>query len=149
MLCNNRYVGCNFDLDVEPICPYAYAYVHWRKHIEGFYRFQDVDSFRIANTKLEYSYINTIAKIDYYEMDHVLHEWKRINMVKDGREEIPMQYKSLQATKWVVNHVLYLLIMNYFYNWLKFAGKERYIDKEKVYLYILLPRQFKYKESPY
>ncbi|TVY02170.1 hypothetical protein [Cohnella terricola] len=139
----------NFDVDVEPICPYAYAYVHWRKHIEGLYRFQDVDSYRIVNTKLEYNYLNTISKIDYDEMNHVLLEWERLNDYKNEREEVPVKFRCLSATKWVVNHVLYLLIVNHFYNWLKFAGEERHINKGHVYFYHMLPPQYKYKDLPY
>lgn len=77
------------------------------------------------------------------------YHWKSIHYSKINHEQFDF-YNNLisrEATKWIVNQALFLLINNHFENWLKFAEKEKFKSNGKIYLYNSFPE--KYQELPY
>ncbi|NEW09873.1 hypothetical protein GK047_28645 [Paenibacillus sp. SYP-B3998] len=101
------------DIDKE-ICPYAYAYLHWRHCVEGLGKHWRVCSrfFRKKPTHLYYQ-LDTISAQDQYVLHRLISNW-------EDRKNRNRKYESVAATKWVINRVIHFIIMNHFKNWLEF-----------------------------
>ncbi|MFS0553699.1 hypothetical protein [Brevibacillus sp. 179-C9.3 HS] len=93
----------------ETICPFAYAYVHWRKSIEGITNYWQVDnSVRCTKpTMFDHFY----SKPDNNLLLTLLIRWKKT---------MPL-YSTDIVMKWGVNHVAAQLFTHHFKVWLKIA----------------------------
>ncbi|MBB3112119.1 hypothetical protein FHS18_004197 [Paenibacillus phyllosphaerae] len=116
-------------------CPYAFAYVHWRKFIEDFEVSWYVENrnFVAKKPQLE-KVIWTISRTDSSAIDDVLDQIERKN--KGGI------FNSLTTTGWIVNKVIAQLLLNHFYNWLQYATKN--VEKREV-----LVMRNKYHDLPF
>ncbi|QHW34840.1 hypothetical protein GZH47_31315 [Paenibacillus rhizovicinus] len=109
------------------ICPYAYAYLNWRVCIEGLRYHSDIaTNYYRKRRSTENTGIDTISNIDVSVFTNLRLAWDGSLKYNDGNR----RYKSLTATIWLINHFLYRLLMNHFYNWLEFADKKRYKKKD-------------------
>lgn len=96
-----------------PICPYAFAYLHWRKSIEYRQSISQVDGMPINRINLTFFY-PTFASIEHrHLLSQGLYRWS-------GEGEL-RKYESMAATKWITNRVLGLLLFEHFYDWLSYA----------------------------
>lgn len=138
-----RHEGCVGEvLEGVPTCPYAYAYLNWWVSVLGFRNHKAISEPNNINRKKDYLRMETISV-----EDHSFFE--RFRMVWEGGLEFHpdnIRYRSSVATKWVYNHLLYVLLMNHFNNWLEFAFKKKYLHNDKFYLYFRRP--FGYEGLP-
>ncbi|MGG4446574.1 hypothetical protein [Brevibacillus porteri] len=114
----------------ETICPFAYAYVHWRKSIEGITNYWQVDnSVRCTKpTMFDHFY----SKPDNNFLLTLLIRWKKT---------MPL-YSTDIVMKWGVNHVAAQLFTHHFKVWLKVAKEyapQKSILHTRVHTYEDLP----------
>lgn len=140
-----NHIHCLMELssgNIRPVCPYAYAYLNWRVCIEGMRDHSQVfrSYYRKRRPQAQRG-LETISVIDTSIFEKLRVAW---GGTKSHNED--NRYKSVAATKWIVNHLLYTILINHFNNWLEFASKKKYLHNGKIYLYYKNP--FKYKGLP-
>lgn len=104
----------------ESICPYAYAYVFWRKFAQHIEYYDEVDNYgrprRVDKNHIEFP-PTTKRKYLYNVFG---------NLYDDGQD---ITLKSRAAIKYVLNRIMMHLLLNDFKNWLHSAS---YYTKKKL-----------------
>lgn len=96
-----------------PVCPYAYAYIMWRKEIEGYRKFSDVQN--KVKPKLNYKETKIGRHIICFsdELQELLYEW-----IKYPKTDA----FSLDDTfKWIIGRSIGFLLYHRFINYLQTA----------------------------
>ncbi|MHA6251161.1 TniQ family protein [Oceanobacillus sp. CAU 1775] len=90
-------------------CPYAYAFLSWRKFNEGDNSIHDV------KRRKEIPFFNSLEYRFGTEQDH--------NYLNDSLFKMRTHYsiKSLAALKWILNRIMGHLTVNHLKNWLRMA----------------------------
>lgn len=97
----------------EEKCPYAFAYVNWRKFIEGHTNWWQVDNrYRPSRQKSKYE-MEFVSKQDDSVLWDIVAKWEYSRPY--------MKYKHLTATNWIINRVLAHFTLSHFYSWLEIA----------------------------
>ncbi len=92
-------------------CPYAFAYVNWKKIIEGHTHTRQVDNkYRPSRERSKYE-MEFMSKQDDSALWDILTKWEY------GKPY--WRYKHLTATIWIINRVLSHFALNHFYSWLE------------------------------
>ncbi|EST53801.1 hypothetical protein T458_14740 [Brevibacillus panacihumi W25] len=113
------------------ICPFAYAYVHWRMNIEGIPNYWQVDnSFRCNNSTM---FDHFYSKPDNTSLFTLFMQWTKS----------PPFINNKIAMKWGVNHVAVQLLTHHFNTWLKIANK--FAPQRGI----ILTREHSYKNMPF
>lgn len=105
------------------LCPYAYAYVFWRKSIlmlEHFYRIHRDD---IKPPNIRTHELDTVTKLIHNEIKSIINEYVGLT-TKNGSSE--------RAIFWIMNKVTAQFSINFFVEWLKIAeegAREEYTPK--------------------
>ncbi|WP_188455563.1 hypothetical protein [Virgibacillus oceani] len=91
----------------KEMCPYAYAFVNWRKNLEGLNHYSDSENGlkykRHSEPMLEFTLKqNNITLKD---------------LIEDIKVTFPKTARNHQLI-WVINKIIPILILNHFYNWL-------------------------------
>lgn len=116
-------------------CPYAFAYVNWRKFIEGHNHWWQVDN-HYRPLRHHYNFeMDLISKQDFSEIRDIFIKWEN--------DRPYWRYKHLTATKWIINKVLAHLALNHFYSWMEIAANSEFLESE----YHSVP--FKYENVPF
>lgn len=91
------------------ICPYAYAFLHWRKSIEGLNHYSDVENKRkLKNPSIINPCLEFVFRQDNTHLNKISLEIK-----KNFKETI-----SDQQLIWAINKIMYIIVHNHFFNWL-------------------------------
>ncbi|GAM13393.1 hypothetical protein [Mesobacillus selenatarsenatis] len=115
---------------VKPKCPYANAYVHWRKFIEGLSNISEVDKKR---PKIHDTYLN--FKVYSYQ-EHGFFE----RLFYATISSIDEKYRTRKLVLWLINKIYGMVITNYFYCWLEHFQQSEF--NENTYYYC--PLKFEY-----
>lgn len=100
------------DSPFPPFCPYAYAYVYWKKSVEGIEQTHKVDHYGYPHRRV----IDGVDIASNQDRDFIhpfIDDWI------DFYEEIPK--KQLVGLKWILDRMVSILIMNHYENWLRIA----------------------------
>jgi hypothetical protein len=118
-----------------PQCPYAFAYLHWKKSVEYRRSIGQVDKHPLDRGRLHYFHPSFASFRHSNNLSWVLTKWAGQN----GHRK----YESLTVTKWILNRVLGHCLIQYFYDWLHFASVRELLNPEE-YRY-----QHEYEILPY
>lgn len=119
----------------ENKCPYAFAYVNWRKFIEGHTNWWQVDN-RYPPSRQQSRYeMEFISKQDDSALWDIVTKWEY--------QRPHWKYKHLTATIWIINRVVAHFALNHFYSWLEIAKNTESLTME----YNDVP--FRYENVPF
>lgn len=104
------------------ICSFAYAYVNWRKSIEGTRNYWEVENKQVPQ-KRYLKQINFHSKQDHLYLEEVLNAL--LNHIRNNRLTI-----DLAAIKWVVNRVMAFKIVFHLKKWLIIS--EEYSNQKEI-----------------
>jgi hypothetical protein len=121
----------------QGICPYVYAYAHWRGHIENLNYYwhihsykkrriidQEIDFYSRADSNYLYSVYKELVSAIYKENNKLIYD----------TDPYILQYineENLTTTKYIINRLFSHLLVNYFINWLEVAKSKA--EKRIVY----------------
>jgi hypothetical protein len=117
------HIACVRKLELFEIkCPYAFAYVNWRKFIEGHTHTRQVDNkYRPGRQQIKYE-MEFISKQDDSALWDIVTKWEYGRPYK--------KYKHLTATIWIINRVLAHFALNHFYSWFEIARNTEKLNIE-------------------
>ncbi len=107
--CINRYKRMAHDSD---ICPYAYAFVHWRKNLEGLNNYWEVENgLRLSKNRspLDFEFA---SKQDNNNLQNI------IRIFQTSSEDIDISGTAIIS---ILNRIMCILSINHFYNWLNYS----------------------------
>lgn len=100
----------------EPYCPYAYAYVFWRKFSENYKTYWEIDNGYRPRRSTDNLFPKFCSDTDHEELLHIIESWNGGSHLR--------KYKHLAATKWIINKVVMHISLNHFRNWIRVADHE-------------------------
>ncbi|MEB1806013.1 MAG: hypothetical protein LPK26_01720 [Bacillaceae bacterium] len=116
-----------------PVCPYAYAYIFWKKSIDGIEHFYKVDNFGYPYRR----YTKSVDVASYWDRDY-MHDF-----IDDWIDYYKVIKKTqLVGLKWILNRMIAILVLNHYENWFRIAPKYAAKREEanfKEYQYHNLP----------
>jgi hypothetical protein len=126
------------NLHEQLICPYAFAYLHWRKSVEYRKSIRLVDT--ICLDRAKHHFHPSFASMKHRgTLFGVLNKWAG----PDSRRK----YESLAATKWVLNRVLGECLIQHYNDWLHCAlnrekDKDELVEQRNKFEYDYLPYKY-------
>lgn len=94
----------------KEICPYAYAFVHWRMNVERLKEYWEVENSEKLRKTYPYAYL---PKQDQFYLDKII-------------DELQSNFPDLINQKgvlWLLNKIICIIIHNHFKNWLHIANE--------------------------
>lgn len=124
--CIHRLIK-NGDQADEAMCPFAYAYLNWRRYVQNYNTFSGIiidRPSRRSKSSIEFPPVAGQYLYDLYE-----------EMKLDFEDPTKVSRSSL---KWIFNRLIVHFTMNHFYNWLETSQK--YADNKVIKRF--LPKEF-------
>lgn len=125
---------------LEPFCMHAFAYINWKKSVEGIEHIYRVDNYGYPHRR-EVNGVDIASNIDRNYIQTFIDDWI------DYFEVIPK--KQLVGLKWILNRMVSILIVNHYKNWLRIATKygeysvdanfDRYLYRELPFFFFVYP----------
>jgi len=106
----------DFKFKDEPYCPFAYAYIFWRKFSENYKSYLEIDNGYRPRRSIDNLFPKFCSDIDQEELRHIIDRWNGGSRLR--------KYKHLTATKWIINRIVAHLSLNQFRNWIRVASYE-------------------------
>ncbi|MWC31378.1 TniQ family protein [Paenibacillus sp. MMS18-CY102] len=129
----------------EPYCPFAYAYIFWRKTNENFKTYWGIDKGEHPKGAKRSHLPRIGLKHDENELQQIIRVWNNGKRIR--------KYKHLCGTNWIVNKIVAHLSINHFRNWIRFAEQEiRNKSIEEIYdklQFVATYQPFKYENLPF
>jgi hypothetical protein len=106
----------DFKYKDEPYCPFAYAYIFWRKFSENYKSYWEIDNGFLPRRSINNLFPKFCSDVDQEELRQIIDRWNGGSRLR--------KYKHLTATKWIINRVIAHLSINQFRNWIRVAAYE-------------------------
>lgn len=100
----------------EPYCPFAYAYIFWRKFSENYKSYWEIDNGFRPRRSIDNLFPKFCSDLDQEELRQIIDRWNGGSQLR--------KYKHLAATKWIINKVVMHVSLNHFRNWIRVADHE-------------------------
>jgi hypothetical protein len=123
----------------EKYCSYAFVYTFWKQFIEELSHYRAV-SYGYRRKRPSPRYDNDfVSKYDAFVLQNILWKWN-----SSSKQD---QFIGIEAKKWVVNRVMYHMVMNHLYNWIRFVKVKESKDDWELERYKYQP--FGYLNMPF
>jgi hypothetical protein len=138
--CIKRFLKMEKKGTLEPICPYAYSYIFWRKFAQNYYKYCDVDNHGYPQ-RLNLRDIEFPSSLETSFLKSIYRYLER----KYRKACCDQTTEGHAATKWLLNRSLLHLELSNYKNWLRVSPyyvKRYLVANLPPFHYELLPFSF-------